>query len=303
MHWRNFRERGSILGIRIVIGTLNLLGYRAATWLLRPIVLYMFLTGRASRSASRHYLERVRRRVSGMAPVTWLDAWRHHYDFALTTLDRIWFWQGKTDRFRVTRRGREHLLARRGRGALLIGAHFGSFDALRIIGEEERLNVVAVMFRGNAENINRMIRAVASKSDVRIVELTPGDVGGVLELKAAVDQGEFVALLADRQPLAGNLRVSRVQFLGQPASFSHNPWVLAHLLECPVYLTVGIRTGDRTYELRAEPFADRILLPRVDRDRLAEESVARYARWLEDLCCEHPLQWFNFFDFWHWDEQ
>jgi predicted LPLAT superfamily acyltransferase len=127
--------------------------------------------------------------------------------------------------------------------------------------------------------------------------------GGVLDLKAAVERGEFVALLGDRSPVAGMARGSRAPFLGDPAWFSHNPWILAHLLECPVYLTVGLRTGPGRYELRAERFAERIELPRADRDRGAADCAARYARWLEDLCCEHPYQWFNFFDFWNQDER
>nr|RAV92930.1 hypothetical protein DBT53_10615 [Aerococcus mictus] len=47
-----------------------------------------------------------------------------------------------------------------------------------------------------------------------------------------------------------------------------------------------------------EPFADRIELPRANRERAIQASVERFATRLETHLRIAPLQWFNFFDFW-----
>jgi predicted LPLAT superfamily acyltransferase len=59
-----------------------------------------------------------------------------------------------------------------------------------------------------------------------------------------------------------------------------------------------LRQGSR-YRIFLEPFAERIQLPHRERKAVIDAYVAQYARRLEWYCREAPLQWFNFFDFWH----
>ena len=71
-------------------------------------------------------------RVLGRAP-TWLEVARHFHTFAGVTLDRVYFLGGRLSRFDFRVIGLEdlHHAMDLGRGVLLIGAHVGSFDALR----------------------------------------------------------------------------------------------------------------------------------------------------------------------------
>ena len=73
--------------------------------------------------------------------------------------------------------------------------------------------------------------------------------------------------------------------------------VLAHLLECPVYLMFCIRQ-DGVYRLHFEMFAERIKLPRREKQAAIGEWAARYAERLETFCLIDPFQWYNFYDFW-----
>ncbi|HET7594731.1 MAG TPA: acyltransferase, partial [Stellaceae bacterium] len=75
------------------------------------------------------------------------------------------------------------------------------------------------------------------------------------------------------------------------------PYVLAHLLGCPVYLMFCLREGGR-YRVYFERFADRIELPRRGKEAALADLAARYARRLEAYCLRDPFQWYNFFDFW-----
>lgn len=296
--WWTFQERGSRLGMRLVLWLLNFCGYRVASVAVFPIAAYFFGTGRASRRASMEYLRRLHAHCPAAPGPTLWNSFRHHLEFALTILDRAWFWQGKLEKFQISTTGRELLRQYRGRGVLLVGAHLGSFDALRVLAGVENLKLRVVMNRGQARKINALFRALSRGSDLNVVELAPGDIDGVLALRQAVEEGEMIAILGDRVVETSPGRTVKVPFLGSEAAFPENPWILAALLECPVMLTFGLRVGRLRYHLRAELFSDRIV---VDRTRRREEIIARvnrFARRLEDLCCDHPFQWFNFHDIW-----
>lgn len=300
--WWEIRERGSLLGIRCVLWTARLLGYRASALLVRVVVTYFYLTSGSSRRASATYLTRLREFSGGKTPEpTFGNGLRHHLAFGLTTLDRIFFWQGRTEAFQIKRIGHELVTALAGTGGLMVGAHLGSFDVLRTESRSYPIKVTAVMFRSHARNINRILQGLAKDGDIDILELTPGDLSGVMKLQDIVSHGGTVAMLGDRRSVGSTERVTKVSFLGRPASFPSNPWIVASVLQCPVYLTFGLRVGDRCYELHAEKFADRIVLPRRKREAALEEYIRRYVARLEDLCCSNPYQWFNYFDFWKSD--
>lgn len=300
--WWEIRERGSWLGIRFVLLTARLLGYRASALLVRLVVAYFYLTSRSGRRASETYLTRLREFSDGKTPEpTWRNGLRHHVAFGLTTLDRIWFWRGRTKSFRIRRIGHELVTGLEGVGGLMVGAHMGSFDVLRTESRKHRIKVTAVMFRSHARNINRILRGLDVDVDVDVLELVPGDLAGVMKLQDIVSRGGTVAMLGDRRSVGSQERVTKVSFLGRPAEFPNNPWIVASVLRCPVYLTFGLRVGDRSYELHAEKFADRIVLPRRRREAALEEYIRRYVARLEELCCSNPYQWFNYFDFWESD--
>ena len=146
--WAKIPERGSQWGIRLVLFLLNTVGYGVAMLTLLPIAGYFFLTGRAARGASLAYLQRLHRvhpKVSG-PPSLW-KSYLHHLHFALTLLDRLWLWQGKLEKFHFQEHGRQYLQRQDGKGMLLLGAHLGSFDALRTFALAEGFKIHIVMHR------------------------------------------------------------------------------------------------------------------------------------------------------------
>lgn len=116
-----------------------------------------------------------------------------------------------------------------------------------------------------------------------------------MELKARVERGAWVVIAGDRSRSESD-RVSMAPFLGQPAPFSQGPYILASLLDCPVYTLFCVRRGD-TYQLDVEKLADRIQLPRQDRAGALTQYVGQFAARLERYAVGNPLQWYNFFDF------
>ncbi len=302
--WAAVAERGSILGMRITVWFYRAFGRRLCAWFILPVVGYFFLTDRRGRQASRRYLERLYGSDAGRAALSraprLVDCFAHYQAFGLAILDRLTFALGRGDEFELLFHGREHFTSfiAEKRGAILLGAHLGSFDALRALAVRAGVVVHVLMFTRHAERINGLLRRLNPAIDLRVIDLGVSPLETLIQLKGHIEKGEFVAMLGDRVRTGRRARVIHVPFLGAPAPFPGGPFLLANALACPVVLMVGLRRNERTYDIFAEPLADRVTLSLPHRTEQLRELVTRYARRLEAYCAHAPYQWFNFYDFW-----
>jgi predicted LPLAT superfamily acyltransferase len=298
--WATQRERSTAGVLRLMRWIAVTLGRRAARWVLHPITLYFLLFGGAAARASRDYLARVHGR-----PARWRERYAHIHHFAATILDRVYLLRGDFDLFEVELEGVEHLDAvlQAGRGAFLVGAHLGSFEALRALGQARRgLRVAMLMYEHNAKLVGDTLRAIAPQADLHVIGL--GRMEAMLELRDWLDAGGVAGLLADRTlqgagANAGRSRTHAIDFLGAPATFSDGAFRLAGLLRRPAVFMAGLYLGGNRYRLRFAPIADF----GAAGDRAAQEAAAaaalrEYVRLLEQQCRETPRNWFNFYDFW-----
>jgi len=298
--WYRAAERGSLLGLRCMVGLLRLLGPRGVRWVAEALVPYFFLTGRRARQASRDYLGRLHRLGALPEPPGPRDVYRHFRSFTRATVDKLLAWSGRWSELPVQPEGLEALLAAHGsgRGALFLGAHLGNLDMLRGLGQEHGLaGLNAVVYAENAVRFHEILKRVNpafAGGLVQVAQVTPNT---AILLQEKLERGESLFIVGDRTPPSDLGRTVQVPFLGQPAAFPMGPYLLAHLLRCPVYLLFCVQEG-RGYRVRLEPFADRIELPRREREAAVALWAGRYAQSLEAQCRATPFQWFNFYDFW-----
>jgi len=303
--WEAFAERGSLGALRLMARLYDLLGRRLARAILHPIAAYFFVRERVSRAASRRYLERVwahpegRRHLRGR-PGFFSPYW-HYHEFALQILDRMVLWGHGLSELRMDYQGAEHLFAldRERRGGILIGAHLGSFDMPRqLAGGYGRLALNVVMFTAHAERINRFFESLDPTSQVRVLSIEPGSLSTAFGVKACLDRGELVGILADRLPAGSRETPIRIDFLGRPMVFPLSPFRLACLFGVPAFLSLCVRKGDAHYETVVRPVGNVAKVPRRDREKAAGELARAWVHGLEQACLEHPYQWFNFYDTW-----
>lgn len=305
--WTSRVERGSLGALRFAKALYRTLGRRPFLPLLHVAAFYFFLTGRASRAASRAYLRRVASQPDAAPglrrPPGHREVLRHVDEFALQLFDRMCLWIGEIDRFRFVHRGAEALqalerAAEGGRGAIFLGSHYGSFDMLRSFAGKYRVTVNVVMYTANAPAINSFFEALGTGASLHVIAISPGSPQASLEIRARLERGEIVAILADRAGPGDGERTVTVPFLGAPARLPRGPFELALLLRCPVLAATGRRLGDACYEVGVESFYDGTPVPRGERDAAVQQLATAFAGHLERLCCEDPYQWFNFFDYW-----
>ena len=299
--WSHTPERSNALALRVMSWIALTCGRRVARWVLHPITLYFVLFAPVPRRHSRRYLSRALGRPAG-----WRDVYRHLFTFTATILDRVYLLSGRMHLFDVSVHGEALIDATlaEGRGAFLVGAHIGSFEALRAIGQNRSgLRIAMVMYPDNARLINHALRAIAPHYQPKIIALGQRD--SMLAVRDWLDAGGLAGLLADRALPGESQRAGSVgvNFLGREASFSDGPFRLAALLRRRVVFMAGLYAGGNRYDVRFTALADfsqRAADPAA-REQHIRDAVLAYAAQLESICREQPYNWFNFLDFWHED--
>ena len=310
--WAERAERGSALALRFMLTVIRRLGRPAARLLLTPIAGYFLLSDAVARRASRAYLARLYATPEGRAALGhapgWRDVYRHLFEFSIAIFDRVCVWAGLDDDFVFDHRGAghfAHLPEGRGDnrnalgkcGALIVGAHVGSFDMMRSICMEADVPVSIVMYGDNAQTINRFLDALNPDLKLRMIHVRSDSSSSALEIRAAIERGEFVAIMGDRIPVTGR-GTRTLSFLGAPARFSEGPFQLAALIGCPVIVACALRSGSKSYRVESEPLYAGGRVPRAQRDAVVGQMLEGFVRHLERTCVRAPYQWFNWFDFW-----
>lgn len=302
--WAELAELGSARALRLGAWLQRRLGRRGMRAVLWLSALYFAATRGGARRASlayqrRLYASREGRVALGRAPGP-AGVLRHFLAFAENLSDRIAVWGGGLAGMELSHDGSQKLfsVARAGRGGLLLGAHVGSFDMLRLVAERYQVVVNVLLYRRNAERINALFDSLSPRNRVRIIELDPTSLRAAFAIRSCLARGEFVAILADRVRPGDPGRSAEVSFLGRPARFPLAPFLLPALLGCPAHLALCVRTGPGSYRTLLRPIAGPRRVARPEREKYARELLERYAQLLEAVCLEHPFQWFNFYDFW-----
>lgn len=291
-HWTTQRERGSVFGMKLIVRFTAVFGRGASRALLYPVCLYFMLFARRSTRASRQYLGRLHGR-----PPTWREVFRHYFCFAATLLDRGLLLAGLPQKLDVSSENAEVVrrLAAAHRGCLLLGAHLGSFDVARMLGEVHRhTEIHMMMYEDNAQKVNTAIEGLGGRSRMKVIPI--GGVDSLIQAQDRLDRGDWVGILGDR--VVASERLVRVPFFGVEAAFPAGPFLMASTLKVPVVLFASLYLGGNRYREYFELFAEEITIDRRNRRVDLEAWVRRYAERLEHYCRLAPDNWFNFYDFW-----
>lgn len=290
--WLRQQEKSNLAILRLMVWISLTFGRAIGRLVLYGIAGYYVLFAPQARRYSRDYLQRALGRWA-----EWSDGFRHVFSFASTIHDRIYLLNDRFDLFDIEVIGAEalHTSLEKQPGALLIGAHLGSFEVLRAVGRGRAgLKVAMLMYEENARKINATLEAINPAATQDIIAL--GRMDSMLQARDRLDQGYLVGMLADRG--LGDDTTVDCDFLGEPAPFPVGPFRMAAMLRRPVFFMTGLYLGGNRYQIHFEPLADFSNTPREEREAAMRAAQQRYAERLSHFCRLAPYNWFNFFDFW-----
>lgn len=298
-HWAAINESSFVAGMRLLFWICRVFGRWPFRIVLYPVLAWYVATKPVARRASQAYLVR----MNAITPVAsgWWGVIRHFAAFAENILDKMLLWGGLVDTSRVRFSGLPQMqrLLDEKRGALLLCSHLGNVDLCRVLSHQQRgLKLTVLVHTRHARAFNDMLARLDPRSQMNLMQVTEMTPATAMLLSERVANGEFVVIAGDRIPVSDSPRVAMAPFLGSPAAFPVGPYVLASVLQCPIYLMFPLR-GEQAYEVHFEQLTDTVKLPRKGRDAALAALAGAYAERLAHYAARSPLEWFNFYDFWH----
>ncbi|MDO9141086.1 MAG: lipid A biosynthesis acyltransferase [Methylobacter sp.] len=294
--WLELPERSNLFWLNMIKWIALRFGRWLSCLLLYPIAAYFVIFSHRTRAASCNYLRRVLGYDCG-----WGEVFRHYHTFACTLLDRLYLFAGQEQHLSIRIHGQDVLdhYAQSGRGCLLVGAHLGSFEIIRAVGQlQSKYAIKALVYGEGTPRITGLFQKLNPALFKDIIYM--GGLGSLIGLEQYAQQGGIIALMGDRSVQASK-RI-RCEFFGEPAWFPEAPALLSRILDMPLVLFFCLHRSEGHYEVWFEHLADPMQAVRDQREAAAHSIMQRYANRLEHYCRLAPYNWFNFYNFWQSDE-
>jgi predicted LPLAT superfamily acyltransferase len=295
--WKDRPEAGTQSALTLMVWLAHALGRRWLQLVIFLVSTYFFLARSEERRASRNFLSKALGR-----PASLVDIYRHFFNFAKVTSDRVFFLSGTIADIQVEIHGAKKLteLQQRTQGGIFLAAHMGSFEAGRIIAEEHfGLDIRMALDRAVNERFTKTLEKYNPGLSESIIDLNQSESNLGLAIYEAIQHGSWVGFLADRH-MPGD-RTASCDFMGCKARIPTGPFIVAAALHVPVVCVFPLYINGR-YEIYQEILAEDIQLPRKEREAGLQKLAQEYANRLEHYATLAPYNWFNFYDFWEPNE-
>lgn len=303
-HWSTISERGSRSGMSVLLWIYRKMGRSIFDFCLYFVIGYFFVTSKSARKASLDFLTRAYNMGSPHPKLKKAPGLKssffHFMEFGRSALDRVASWLGDIRREDLVfpARPKFDALAASGSGGIVFTSHLGNIEVCRALADGQEGRILNVLiFTDHAKKYNDIVKNINPNFEDRVIQISQLGPDTAIILKQMVEAGEIVVIVGDRTSVQSVGRSQAVSFMGDEALFSEGPFILASLMECPVYLMFCIFENGR-YHVYFEPFAERIELPRKTRETKINNIIQSYAKRLEYYCLKQPFQWFNFYNYW-----
>jgi len=265
------------------------------------ITFFYFATMKKEREASMCFLKKCKGKAS------LLDSYKHFLSFSLSLMEKFYCWSGgpaisqietQQDDMDKLCKGLED-----GEGCLMICSHLGNIEYLwssaalgktHVKRKFEIYPIADTAITPKQNNIlNRNAKTINANS-IGIEEIT------LLSEKLA--EGNVAIVAGDRVSATTRNRTVSVQFFGQQACFPMGVFALACALKVPVYFVFALREKDLVFSSGCKMHIHKASCimqgSYSERKRQIPNLAEEFAKLLEYYCLKHPMQWYNFYDFW-----
>ena len=280
------KSRGGSFGYLFFVYLIRFLGVGAAYLFLSLVVIYFIPFAPKATAAIWSYN---RRRLHYGRCRSVMELYLHYYRFGQVLIDKIALGAGMQNRYRFVFDRYERFLEiiNGDSGVVLIGAHVGNWEAGSAFFGEYARKINIVMFDGEHQNIKKVLEKQSAGNGFKIIAVNKDSIEAMLQIKVALNSGEYVCFNGDRYVHPENLK--KVDFLGGEASLPRGPFLIASRCRVPVVFYYAMREKNRTY---------RFIFREAESVRDTDALIAQYITSLESVVRRYPRQWFNFYKYW-----
>ncbi|MCR5290031.1 MAG: hypothetical protein K6E51_08590 [Treponema sp.] len=314
-HWTEEKEVGGTLPLFLLLTMVRIF----PSWLLRliaaPISFFYYLFVPRAREFCRIYQKQLYSfyvQQDKVPVVKRLHIYRQIYAFALAIVEKVQGWSGhiflKNVHFQDD--DVQNLIAtlEQKKGVLVITSHLGNVEMLRSLMGYNRTAVnrtFPVITIGNitsTKKFNAVLERINPQYDMTMITSETIGPGTIIQLQEKLASGAMVVLAGDRTSESTQKRVIEHDFLGKKASFPYGVYLLAALLQVPVYFIFSLRKKDTSlvldYDMHVHKSTSVFSGLRKERETYIHALNDEFVTYLEKYTEEHPFQWYNFYNFW-----
>jgi predicted LPLAT superfamily acyltransferase len=306
-HWSRQKEKAAFWQLALFFFLFRVLPPFLFSLASYPVGFCYFLFSKKARRQSRYFLARAAA-FTGRK----LSVLKHIIAFALTMVEKAEAWGGRVPFKRIHFQDDDSAVLieelEQGKGAALLCSHLGNAELLRALADYRRtgvsreISVTSIVDFEVTPFFNRMLERLNPRSSLKIISANAVGPDSVIALKEEIERGGLAVIAGDRTSAHTN-KTFHLSFLGKDAPFPRGAFLLAALLDAPVYAVFALRRNDLSplpdYDMRVRRIdSGSRAHTRRERRAAAEEMARRFAALLEDHCLQHPYQWYNFYDFW-----
>ncbi|SEI72010.1 Predicted acyltransferase, LPLAT superfamily [Dyadobacter koreensis] len=280
------KTKGSLLGYKIFLFFVKVLGLGFAYKLLKLVTYYYYIFAAKPKNALLEFYKDTLH-ITGKPALALVR--KNFYIFGQTLLDRAAFLLGKESAFTHTFENEQYLLDIRngGKGGMLLSAHLGNWEtAGNLLKGRITPTINIVMLDAEVESIKKFMDLSTGGSRFKVIPIK-NDLSHIISIRNALVNNEFVAIHADRY-MEGS-KFIELDFMGKRARFPYGPFIIASKFTAPVTFVFAAKDGEHSYHLSATAPITQKMKP--------EEIAGLYVKELEKKVRQYPEQWFNYFNF------
>lgn len=282
--WKQNKERSMVFILKFIRWFALTFGRKVTKILLYPICLYYFFLSPKAKNNIKKFLTKALNRK-----VRFSDLYKHYYTFATVLLDRVYSLTDTQCDFKITTHGLDALLdiQKQGSGVILMGAHLGSFELMRVLATKNQLALKVLMHLEDSQQVIKLLHELNPAIEQTII--TMGNPGSILETHEWLKNNGAIGILADR--VYHEDKTTITEFLGAPARFALGPFRLAKLTNTPCLFICAVYDGKQGYDI----YFEKLDFTAFDS---TEQMLQKYLQKLEYYAKKYPYNWFNFYDYW-----
>lgn len=280
---RRLRYRIEAAGFFAVIGFFRMFGIDRASriggWIGRNLVGRTFLSRRPLRNLRSAYPEKSESETAAILNTMWDNLGRVMAEYA--HLDEI-CWQGSDPRIEVSGGENFRAATARGKGMILLSAHFANWEIMPIVAREYGLKGAVIVRPANNPFVSKWLDELRMRKGMQ-EQISKGQ--SLLRVFSILRKGETILLLADQRASEG----IRVPFFGRDAFTTPAPATIALKLGVPIVPVANRRLNGARFHMRIYPPIDPPNTGNHERDVFLMTCAVN--RFIEERVREAPGEW------------
>lgn len=289
--------KGGVIGHKIFVFILKILGLQIAYFVLRFVAFYFFLFAKSTKTSLKYFRE-----ILGYSKwKSYRATYTNYYIFGQTLIDKVALLAGMKSKFSIIHEGHEENLAslkKTGKGSILLSAHIGNWEIAGQMLESLNTKFNVLIYDNEAERMKEYMNEVMVKKNFKIIAIKEGEMGHLVELHKAFSDNEWVVMHGDRY--MPNTPTIEKKFMGKMAKFPLGPFVMAAKFGVPVTIVFAVKESKYQYHFFAKsPITVKRARTEKELQVAVNEISDKYVVEVETMLKKYPTQWFNFYDFWN----